>query len=286
MVASTKPREATEAMRIVSHSLSGVWGRALASAIAVGLIPGSARAQLADCTIAFDFSCPTANPECGALFSGGVGCVIDFLGFCYDTNTQSYRVDDGQTATIALSDDLNKLSVFFSGFGTGTGEMRFFDGIGVEVDSPLLTNGNCGLAMPPKQVVVLSRAVRSIEVTATGGRVYVDTFRTNPVICGDGILDAGEACDDGNAIEGDGCDGSCMLESPPECVCGDFDKNGTVDLLDFGSFAVCFGANTGNSPECTCMDMAANGMIDLLDFGAFALLFGGSTTNVPPDCSP
>jgi cysteine-rich repeat protein len=30
--------------------------------------------------------------------------------------------------------------------------------------------------------------------------------------CGDGILDAGEQCDDGNSVNGDGCSAMCTLE--------------------------------------------------------------------------
>jgi|GEM_PF-1200907 len=36
--------------------------------------------------------------------------------------------------------------------------------------------------------------------------------------CGDGALDGGEQCDDGNTADGDGCDASCMLEA--QLVCG------------------------------------------------------------------
>jgi len=36
-------------------------------------------------------------------------------------------------------------------------------------------------------------------------------------ICGDGILQPGEACDDGNPIPGDGCSGVCTIE--PGFVC-------------------------------------------------------------------
>jgi cysteine-rich repeat protein len=42
-----------------------------------------------------------------------------------------------------------------------------------------------------------------------------------PVGCGDGTLDLGEDCDDGNNVDGDGCRGDCTLE-----ICGD----GTLDL--------------------------------------------------------
>jgi cysteine-rich repeat protein len=33
-------------------------------------------------------------------------------------------------------------------------------------------------------------------------------------ICGNGVLDSGEACDDGNTVAGDGCSASCRFESP------------------------------------------------------------------------
>ncbi len=36
--------------------------------------------------------------------------------------------------------------------------------------------------------------------------------------CGDGVLDLGEDCDDGDTVDGDGCDGACQCEPG---VCGD-----------------------------------------------------------------
>ena len=52
------------------------------------------------------------------------------------------------------------------------------------------------------------------------------------ILCGNGHLDAGEECDDGNFIDGDGCDssatGGCLLDVGWHCVgvvcskdCGD-----------------------------------------------------------------
>ncbi len=37
-------------------------------------------------------------------------------------------------------------------------------------------------------------------------------------VCGDGTLDPGEACDDGNTVDGDGCQADCTL---PMAACGD-----------------------------------------------------------------
>ena len=42
-----------------------------------------------------------------------------------------------------------------------------------------------------------------------------------PPVCGNGILEAGEACDDGNTAAGDGCSATCTIEPPPPPpVCG------------------------------------------------------------------
>ena len=49
--------------------------------------------------------------------------------------------------------------------------------------------------------------------------------------CGNGIVDAaaGEECDDGNTQSGDGCDGSCRLEAPPECGNGVLERDEECD---------------------------------------------------------
>lgn len=35
-------------------------------------------------------------------------------------------------------------------------------------------------------------------------------------VCGDGSLDAGEQCDDGNTLDGDGCSSTCRIEAKPQ----------------------------------------------------------------------
>ena len=47
-----------------------------------------------------------------------------------------------------------------------------------------------------------------------GGAFTLDAV-LNPAVCGNGILDGNEECDDGNAINGDGCSTACKLEPLP-----------------------------------------------------------------------
>lgn len=65
-----------------------------------------------------------------------------------------------------------------------------------------------------------------------------------PGTCGDGHLDPGEQCDDGNTVSGDGCSSTCQLEPPPP-RCGD----GHVDPGE-----ECDDGNASNDDACltTC----------------------------------
>ncbi|MCB9506853.1 MAG: DUF4215 domain-containing protein [Myxococcales bacterium] len=62
------------------------------------------------------------------------------------------------------------------------------------------------------------------------GDFTVDATFTPAIVCGDGVLGATEACDDGGTASGDGCSGTCAVEAgwdcpvagaPCESVCGD-----------------------------------------------------------------
>jgi fibro-slime domain-containing protein len=75
------------------------------------------------------------------------------------------------------------------------------------------------------------------DALADGCAAATDACAEGPTgYCGDGVLDAGEQCDDGNARPGDGCSGACQIEPGWACptpgqpcvkiwVCG----NGRVD---------------------------------------------------------
>ncbi len=52
-------------------------------------------------------------------------------------------------------------------------------------------------------------------------------------VCGDGVLDAGEGCDDGNTVDGDGCSATCAVEmhaAAAGCCSADRDPSGALVL--------------------------------------------------------
>jgi cysteine-rich repeat protein len=67
--------------------------------------------------------------------------------------------------------------------------------------------GAAGVARASGAAIGLS----ALLVAGPGCRVTVEDD-----LCGDGFLDPGEECDDGNFRDGDGCDRNCFLE-----LCGD-----------------------------------------------------------------
>jgi cysteine-rich repeat protein len=134
---------------------------------------------LPDCTILFEpGQCPDTMEVCGAVFLGGDGCVS--AGPCASTPPFAYRLMPGPPLMIELNGELNVLEVFFSGQAGSYGEMHFFDADGLEVDASLPTNGDCQFGPPPPEIVAFSRPVRTIQVMAMGGPVWIDTFRVNP----------------------------------------------------------------------------------------------------------
>lgn len=148
------------------------------AAVSLVALLNQARADcvLPPCPINFDGACPNAGEICSDSFFGGNSCVVDFIPNCYSTGLFSYAIDPCCPLTISLSQDLVSLDLFFAHRSGGSGEMTFFDAGGVEVDAPLLSNGPCGAVMPPSQSRDFSTPVRTIEVVASGNRVYIDTF--------------------------------------------------------------------------------------------------------------
>ncbi len=217
--------------------VSVLFGTALPSALPI------ARAECGStppCTITMDGVCPNAAEQCGALFVGGGGCQSAMLIFCYSTGLRSYRVDPATPLTITLSSDLAELTVFFASLGAiASGEMHFFNAADEEVGVPIETNGDCLLFMPNPQSRVFEEGVRTIEVTAEGGTVFIDTFVATLGQFPAGPPDFNDDCDVGPfdlaALLGawgpcpDPCEPSDPAETCPTDLNGDCDT-GPFDL--------------------------------------------------------
>lgn len=91
----------------------------------------------------------------------------------------------------------------------------------------------------------------------TGGNITITTSTRIVGSCGNGVVNPGEECDDGNNVNGDGCSATCQIDSDwckPEClvtveICG----NGRLTAAE-----VCDDGNTtdgdGCSSECSQQD--------------------------------
>jgi cysteine-rich repeat protein len=76
------------------------------------------------------------------------------------------------------------------------------------------------------------------DTTSTSITVNATVSAGPAPVCGNGIVESGEVCDDGNTTSGDGCSATCQLES----VCG----NGAVE-----SGEQCDDGNHNNTDACT-----------------------------------
>ncbi|MCA9386973.1 DUF4215 domain-containing protein [Candidatus Dojkabacteria bacterium] len=118
-------------------------------------------------------------------------------------------------------------------------------------------------------------------------------------VCGNGVVESGETCDDGNTISSDGCSATCQTESSgggssggsssgdsssseSSTICGPLDSNGNnqVDITDFSSFAkkyskTCADTNASYS-GCGKLDVNNDNKITLVDFANFAYKYGKS----------
>jgi cysteine-rich repeat protein len=66
----------------------------------------------------------------------------------------------------------------------------------------------------PEFRIVSTTGSQAADGTITPARQWAAAVVTYRAACGDGALDAGEACDDGNRQDGDCCSGSCGFEAP------------------------------------------------------------------------
>lgn len=63
----------------------------------------------------------------------------------------------------------------------------------------------------------MSGATSVYSLTISGGKVTISNVKLQPKVCGNGIVESGEQCDDGNVLDGDGCSSVCAIEMDYIC---------------------------------------------------------------------
>lgn len=115
--------------------------------------------------------------------------------------------------------------LFCQGFEIVEGQLR----VTSASDSPLSMHGY------PQDNQVSKRSCGALEATlrfkgSASSDLNAFALSCHPirpgVMCGDGIIEGSEACDDGNAFDGDGCNSSCQVEANYTCAAQIFSTGG------------------------------------------------------------
>ena len=119
----------------------------------------------------------------------------------------------------------------------------------------------------------------SPEAIGVGSESVVKLPFSSPSVCGDGIAEPGEPCDDGDVDGGDGCAAGCQIESGYACVTGSDGGSICSDLdecaLGTGTCvanAVC--SNLPGSYGCACaagLESTSVTALDCVDIDECAL---------------
>jgi cysteine-rich repeat protein len=115
-----------------------------------------------------------------------------------------------------------------------------------------------------------------------GGDMDILVASTSNLFCGDGFLDPGEECDDGNTASGDGCSFVCLIEK-----CSDGLDNDTDGSIDYPNDPGCTGPLDA-SEELDCVDGLDNDGDGLVDYPSERAEYGCTWWDDPsekPQCS-
>ncbi len=91
-----------------------------------------------------------------------------------------------------------------------------------------------------------SRLSNWLDPISTGQTTLNTLVPGGGAVCGNGVVETGETCDDGNTTPGDGCDEFCQIEAGPGEECND-----CIPVGD-GSFSGTTADNTGAADDTSC----------------------------------
>lgn len=136
--------------------------------------------------------------------------------------------------TLTFDDDADELKLYVDGALSKTGtEQEIFSTtfvstkavIGATNTKQLLFNGSLD------EVAVWSRALSAGEIKSLYDAGATGMCSITSFVCGNGVQETGEDCDDGNLVDSDGCSSTCQTES---AICGD-----SVCEIKFESTVAC-----------------------------------------------
>lgn len=111
----------------------------------------------------------------------------------------------------------------------------------------------CMIGTPPADGTACTLDAGGDGVCRTGGCV--------PAGCGNGVVDAGEDCDDMNDVEGDGCDADCTFSCNEDIDCSDGDVCNGSEVCDMASHA----CSAGTPEDCSDGDACTMDTCDPID---------------------
>ena len=227
------------------------------------------------CTVALDGECGSTkwDSTCVDLFknscfgacSGAIYCVVDNIcdqGFFPENNsTCSQDCYCGDGVCDATYENATSCAVDCSGGGGGA-----TCGDGILEGAEECDDGNAINGDGCDQLCLLEPANNCGNSVVDSGEDCDDGADgddydgctdscTSAAICGDGLLDLSEQCEDSNRDNGDGCDSSCFSE-----VCGDLQLHPTLEECDDGNLV----NGDGCSASCTTETgpVCGNGLLE------------------------
>ncbi len=158
------------------------------------------------CTINGYTGTQTCNSQCNGFGS----CTT--TQYCGDGIKQgNEQCDDGNTNNYDACSNLCKIQTIKcytnSDCGSTTTSSNFCSGNNVTKNVTTYTCNNPGTTSSSCSSSVSQQNVQTCSYQCSNGACI-----TQSSVCGNGILETGEQCDDGNLVNGDGCSSSCVIE--------------------------------------------------------------------------